>query len=179
MFKRYLYIVCFIFLAGFLLLFCAGEKEESDAVGSSDHADLVSLFREFRKFQQPSLTEGVPDYSATAMEKQYRELKSFQNRLAAIDSSGWTVSEQIDYHLVRAEMNGLEFRHRVLKPWLLDPGFYNDVISRTGRVRDFPLDENATAALQEKLRSVPTIVAQAKVNLNDLSDVQRPIGCCR
>jgi hypothetical protein len=174
--KRYLYIICFIFLAGFILLCCTGTKEEPDVVGSSDHADLINLFREFREFQQPSLTDGAPDYSATTMEKQYRELKKYQDRLAAIDSSGWTVSEQIDYHLVRAEMNGLEFRHRVLKPWSLDPGFYNDVISRTGRVGDLPLDENATAALKEKLRSVPSIIAQAKVNLKNLSDVAGDLG---
>jgi hypothetical protein len=110
------------------------------------------------------------------MEKQYRELITYQDRLAAIDSSGWTISEQIDYHLVRAEMNGFEFRHRVLNPWSLDPGFYNDVISRAVRVRDLPLDESAAASLRTKLKSVPSIVSQAKVNLNNLSSVAGDLG---
>ena len=122
--KQYLYTICLILLAGFILLCCTGEKEGSGVVGSSDHADLISLFKEFREFQQPSLADGAPDYSATAMEKQYRELNIYQDRLAAIDSSGWAVSEQIDYHLVRAEMNGLEFHHRILQPWSRNPCFY-------------------------------------------------------
>lgn len=50
----------------------------------------------------------MPDYTAAAMDRQYRELGEYQRRLAAIDVSGWPVSQQVDYHLVRAEMNGLE-----------------------------------------------------------------------
>jgi len=178
MFKRNFYIVFFIFFVGLILICCTGEKGESDAVGSSDHADLVSLFKEFREFAASKVTSGVPDYTAAAMEKQYRELKTYQSRLAAIDPSGWSVSEQIDYHLVRAEMNGLEFQHRVLKPWSLDPGFYNDVISRVRRVRDLPLDENAAAGLRTNLRLVPAIVEQAKVNLNNFSAVAGDLGTC-
>ena len=93
MLKRYLYTVCFIFLAGLTLFYCTGEKGESGVVGSSDHADLVGLFKEFREFDKPKVTNGVPDYTAAVMEKQYGELKTFQSRLAAIDPSGWPVSE--------------------------------------------------------------------------------------
>ncbi len=179
MLKRYLYTVCFIFLAGLTLFYCTGEKGESDVGGSSDHADLLSLFKEFREFVAPKVTSGVPDYSAAAMEKQYRGLKTFQRRLAAIDSSGWSVSEQINYHLVRAEMNGLEFRHRVLKPWLLDPGFYVRLLRvRMGRGAGLPLNENAVADLRTRLRLVPAMAEQAKVNLNNFSDIAGDLGTC-
>ncbi len=47
-----------------------------------------------------------------------------QKRLAAMDISGWPVSQQVDYHIVRAEMNGLDFEHRVRRPWSRDPDFY-------------------------------------------------------
>jgi hypothetical protein len=30
----------------------------------------------------------------------------------------------VDWNLVRAEMNGLDFDHRVLKPWANNPAFY-------------------------------------------------------
>ena len=55
-----------------------------------------------------------------------------KQQLAALDPTGWAVPQQVDYQLVRAEMNGVEFRHRVLRPWAIDPGFYNDVINRLG-----------------------------------------------
>jgi hypothetical protein len=33
------------------------------------------------------------------------------------------VAQQVDWHLVRAEMNGLDFDHRVLRPWTNDAAF--------------------------------------------------------
>ena len=140
------------------------------------YEDLLELFRQFRDFQQPATEAGVPDYSAAAMAEQFDELRGFQRRLAGIDSSGWPIDEQVDYHLVRAEMNGLEFRHRVLAPWSLDPGFYNDVLPRLGRNLDLPLDGSRTTALQTRLQAVRGVVEQAKVNLSDLSRVAGDLG---
>ncbi|MCK4931604.1 MAG: hypothetical protein KAT01_05520, partial [Candidatus Aminicenantes bacterium] len=58
---------------------------------SKDYAGLVSLFEEFREFIKPEVVDGIPDFSAAAMEEQYMGLKLLQNRLAAIDTSGWSV----------------------------------------------------------------------------------------
>ena len=48
-------------------------------------------------------------------------------RLAAIDSTQWPVEQRIDYELVRAQMNGLDFDIRVLQPWARDPAFYMSI----------------------------------------------------
>ena len=42
---------------------------------------------------------------------------------------GWPIPQQVDYHIVRAEMNGLDFDHRVLKPWANNPAFYVTVFT--------------------------------------------------
>ena len=153
-------------------------------VVSTDYADLVTLFRDFRTFQQGdsgniqsysqsgwilSDLDDAPDFSATAMAEQYGELRAFQDRLKSIDPTGWAIAQQADYHLVRAEMNGYEFQHRVLSPWSRDPGFYNDVIATLAEVPELPLRQNAVTDLQAKIRSVPDLVEQAKLNLNDFS----------
>ena len=165
-------------VTGFVLLsfVLVGFSSDVSAQDSSGYTALLNLFKEFREFQRPEVTDGVPDYSAATMEAQYRELKTFQNRLAAIDSSSWSVSEQIDYHLVRAEMNGLEFRHRVLKPWSLDPGFYNDTLPRVERRQELPLDEEALNRLRARLQTLPEFFEQAKVNLQPLSKVAADLG---
>ena len=160
------------------------ETETPQAVASTDYAVLVSLFGEFRSFQHAgsgnmqsfsqsgwilSNLDAAPDFSATAMAEKYGELRAFQERLESIDPTDWAISQQVDYHLVRAETNGYEFQHRVLSPWSRDPGFYNDVIATLAYVAEPPLQGNGVADLQSRLRSVPDMVQQAKENLNDFS----------
>jgi len=171
MLKHKLFTVSFIFLFGLIFFCCTGEKGAPEVVGSSDYTDLVSLFNEFREFDKPEVIKGVPDYTATAMEKKYSELKTFQTRLAAIDPSSWSISEQIDYHLVRAEMNGLEFQHRVLHPWSRDPSFYGDQIASLPRNLEFPLQEEAITWLRKRFQAIPEFYKQAKLNLRNLSGV--------
>ena len=69
-------------------------------------------------------------------------LPEFQRRLAAIDTTGWSASQRGDYRLVEAEMNGLDFFLRVLKPWARDPGFYQTVFAE---MSDVPAHEGPSA----------------------------------
>ncbi len=148
---------------------------------STRYEDLVSLFDEWRSFQKPKLVDGVPDYTAPAMAAQQRKLVSWQRRLAAIDPSGWPVHRQVDYHVVRAEMNGLDFDHRVLKPWANNPAFYvtvfpeeSDQPAREGPFAygavelwtyTFPLTAERAAQIDSGIRAIPEVLAQAKTNL--------------
>jgi hypothetical protein len=145
------------------------------------HQDLVDFYYEWREFQHPEMVDGVPDYSAQAMAAQHRELATYQARLAAMDISDLSVTEQIDYHLVRAEMNGLDFDHRVLKPWSRIPSFYvmihpaqSDVPAHEGPVLygwidtwtyDYPLSPEDAAELAARVGSIAPILEQARVNL--------------
>jgi len=145
------------------------------------YEDLTSLFTEWRDFQKPKLVDGVADYSTAAMATQQRELANYQRRLAAIDTTGWPISQQIDYHLVRAEMNGLDFDHRVLRPWERNPAFYvsifpsqSDVPAREGPVAfgaielwtyEFPLSAERAAELRTKIQTVPVVLSRARQNL--------------
>src|ERR1700687_4265485 len=91
---------------------------------AASHADLVSLFAGWRAFQRPKVVNGVPDYRPAAMAGQARELRLYQQRLQAIDPRSWPVAQQVDLQIVRAEMNGLDFDHRVLRRWARKPGVY-------------------------------------------------------
>ncbi len=139
----------------------AGDASVSPGSGGS-YEDLLALWREFREFQKPRVTGGVPDYTAAAMAAQKSGIPGFQDRLAAI--------------------------HRVLRPWSRIPGFYAviqtsepDVPLREGPeihgVLDlwklkFPLDESGRAVLREKLAAIPAVLAQAKKNLvEDTADL--------
>ena len=94
---------------------------------SSGYDDLVELFKEWRDFERPPLLDGAPDYSAQTFAQRYSDFTSFKNQLIAIDYSNWSIDKQVDWHILLAEMNGFDFNHRVLKPWLRDPAFYKSV----------------------------------------------------
>ena len=165
------------------------------AVAGDSYDELVDLFFQFREFQQARITGGIPDYSDAAMADQYRGLKTYQSELAAIDTAGWPVWQQVDHHLVRAEMNALEFHHREHRPWSRDPGFYSMFEGDAGASINAPdffrpvydlfgfsdngpdpsgdadqplsLAGDRQTALRRTLEGIPKIYAQARENLSE------------
>ena len=138
------------------------------------YQDLVKIFQDFRAIQKPSITDGVPDYSPKAMAHQKASLDNLQAQLALIDTAGWSVSDRVEYHLVKAEMNGLEFYHMVLKPWSRDPGFYLQTQDGAGPTRaayfyidEFPIKDEELTEARIKLIALPEVLSQAKKNLTD------------
>jgi len=136
--------------------------------------DLVALFKEFREFQRPKVVDGVPDYTPAAMAAQRQGLAELQGRLAAMDISEWPVSRKVDYLLVRAEMNGLEFDHRVLRPWSRDPAWYIVVEFQFGpkmwprmSIPRLPIPQDRLPNVATRLRAIPSILAQARTNLTE------------
>ena len=158
--------------------------------------ELADLFFEFREFQQAPMSDGIPDHSEAAMQAQYSGLQEFRADLAEFDTSEWPVWQQVDYHLVRAEMNALEFHHKEHRPWSRDPGFYSMFEGDAGASINAPdffrpiydlfgfsdngpepsdgedddsvsLSDGQQAALRNTLEGIPGIYAQARGNLTE------------
>jgi len=155
---------------------CASKNDGKTGLEANTYTELVSLFREFRDFQRPVLVDNVPDYTPSAMAEQHLGLKKLQKSLAGMNISGWPVSQQVDYHLVHAEMNGLEFYHRILKPWQRDPVFY--LFSQQGagpaaygrpELSRLPMSYENQTLLKQQFLAVPRLFEQAKNNLTDAS----------
>src|SRR5687767_14749918 len=148
---------------------------------SVSYQALTRLFEQWRAFERPPLREGAPDYTAATMARKHVELRDWQARLKAIDTTGWTTEQQIDWHLVRAEMNGLDFYIRVLKPWERDPAYYvtiwpdqSDTPDHEGPTNhaaielwkySYPLTADAQSRLAAELRTIPPLLLQARTNL--------------
>ena len=174
----------FLLAAALVVAGCAPTGAPGGAgAASTRYEDLTKLFEEWRAFQKPKATDLVPDYTSKAMAAQKADLRTYQRRLAVIDPRGWPVAQQVDYHIVRAEMNGLDFDHRVLRPWARNPAFYvsvfpsqSDQPAREGHFAwgaieiwqyQFPLTAEAAADLGAKLKVIPKLLEQAKGNLVD------------
>ncbi|MBN1224293.1 MAG: DUF885 family protein [Candidatus Aminicenantes bacterium] len=174
--KQNLIAIFSILTLAFFTIGCRPSKENTEeTIVGQGYEELLNLFNEFREFQKPRMTAGVPDYSAAAMEKQRQGLVQFQNRLAAFDIAEWPIPQQVDFHIVRAEMNGLEFYHRVLRPWSRDPCFYLQSQAGAGPVvygalripHHLPMSPERLEEFAIQLRSLPSIFEQAKVNLTE------------
>lgn len=151
------------------------------AQDTSSNQNLVELFKKWRSFENPPLLDGTPDYTAEAFEKRAPEFKTLQQQLHAIDTTGWSIPDKVDWHIVNAEMNGYDFNQRILKPWVRDPAFYktiwtdrSDVPAHEGPAHhaiidvwkyNFPLDKTAQSKFIAALKVIPVLNNQAKKNL--------------
>ena len=142
---------------------------------------LAQLFEDWREFERPPLRDGAPDYTAERFANAYEEFATYRERLNAIDISDWPVAKQVDWHMVRAEMNGFDFNHRVLKPWVRDPAYYqsvwtykSDVPAHEGPTHhatlelwtySFPLSSAEQQRLIRELEVIPPLMRQAQRNL--------------
>lgn len=165
------------------------------AAQGAGYDDLVALFRDWRAFERPPQLSGAPaytpDYTAATVARRLAELEGWQRRLAAIDTAGWSVPQRVDWHLVRAEMSGMQYHLAVLRPFARDPAYYASVRAAEsdtpaeegptihGAVRLWhypvwprtaldsvrPLAPDEARRLTEALRTVPPLLAQARLNL--------------
>ncbi|HET6566279.1 MAG TPA: hypothetical protein VFG52_12770 [Xanthomonadales bacterium] len=148
---------------------------------ASDYQELLDLFGSWREFETPPLREGAPDYTAATFKARLKEFKLLQQRLDAMDTGDWSIPQQVDWQLVKAEMNGFDFNYRVLQPWARDPAYYetiwtyrSDVPGHEGPTHhaltelwqyDFPLSHASEQALIDDLKVIPPLMRQAQQNL--------------
>ena len=167
-------------LAVAVVLAC-GATTLAQRTPAGSYQDLVALFTDWSAFERPPLLEGAPDYTAATPARRHAALKTYQSRLAAIDPKAWPIEQRVDYELVRAQMDGLDFYIRVLKPWVRDPAYYqsiwtaqSDTPAHEGPTHHavvelwtytFPLSPTDEGRLAAELHSVPPLLRQARRNL--------------
>lgn len=153
----------------------------AQAQRSNAYPDLLSLFREWRSFEKPPLYNGAPDYRKVTFEKRRPAFLQLQKRLQQIDTSGLSRSQQSDWMILWAEMNGYDFNQRVLKSWERDPAFYktiwterSDVPAHEGPTHHavvdvwqykFPLSAEEKTKLLKGLSVIEPLNLQAQQNL--------------
>ncbi|MFZ2508790.1 MAG: DUF885 family protein [Steroidobacteraceae bacterium] len=163
------------------LITVQAQADPEAAAPPGAYQELIALFAEWRAFEQPPDRDGAADYTAGTFARRHQELKVFQQRLALIDPGSWPVEQQVDYHLLRAEMNGMDFYIRVLQPWARDPAFYttvwpeqSDTPAHEGPTHhrlaelwtyEYPLSPDAEDRLAAELSIIPPLLQQAEMNL--------------
>ncbi len=170
-----------VFLAACVVLLLVVAVPNTEAQTHPDYDDLLALFADWREFESPPLRDGAPDYTAARFVERQDAYQQLRARLKSFHIDEWPIAQQVDWHLVRAEMKGYEFNQRVLQPWARDPAFYNsiwmyrsDVPAHEGPTHhavvevwtyDFPLSDSEQQRLASELAVIPPLMKQAKKNL--------------
>ena len=155
-----------------------GQENSSKA----NYNTLVNLFEEWRTFETPPKLNGAPNYTKESFNKRQPNFNNLQTRLKEINIEEWPIHEQIDWHIVKAEMNGYDFNYRVLKPWKRDPAYYqtiwmnqSDVPAHEGPTNhavlefwqyEFPLSKKQKNKFIDELKIIPPFLDQARRNLS-------------
>ena len=167
----------------FLMFGCQpASQDQTSGSESTKYEDLVNLFQEWRSFEKPPLLEGAPDYSAATFARRRPAFEQLQQRLMVMNDTSWPVAQQVDWNIVRAEMNGYDFNDRILQPWVRDPAFYksvwmerSDVPAHEGPTHHaitelwtyvFPLTTEEKERLIHDLQVIPPLNKQAMQNLS-------------
>ena len=151
------------------------------AAGDS-YPDLQKLARsyfEWRRVQQPVSGDDiprverprgwVPDWSPQALEDYAERYRQFIDAVDALDTTGWTVPQQVDRRLLRAAIQRVYWELEVLRAPRRNPLFY--VQQTLGSVFELliltgPIDDDRAAALVERFAHIPETLRHARTNLD-------------
>lgn len=144
------------------------ERPVGPPQGSAAYAELVTLFTQFNEWKSPKPVNGIVDYSPATVARRRAELAAFQAKLPGFAVAGWDRHQQVDYLVVRAQMDLQDFTLNITKPWARDPGMYVDELQRLAYT-DLPLDGAQRSAFQARLKTIPAYLQQARINLDSVA----------
>lgn len=162
------------------MLVTVGPVQVAAASGNASREDLTEIFLAVRDLREPRLIDGIPDYSAKAIEAQKARLAELRSRFDELEPSTWPVHEQVDYLIVRSELDMLDYGLRVYRATSRSPNFYLSSISSFGMSSGATLSKLGQLVQQpppfgqlraqeilEHMRNIPRILEQAKRNLTE------------
>jgi len=110
----------------------------------------------------------LTDYSAPARAKELATQKEFRDKLNAIDGSQLTGANNIDFRILKENIDYQIFRAEELKEPEWDPLVYMQSLANSLYLlvaRDFAPPEQRIPNLRHRMEAIPRVIAQAKANL--------------
>src|SRR5678815_3459449 len=110
----------------------------------------------------------LTDYSAEARAKDLATQKEFRDKLNAIDGSQLTGANNIDFRILKENIDYEIFRAEELKEPEWNPLVYMQSLANSLYLlvaRDFAPPEQRVPNLRQRMERIPRVIAQAKANL--------------
>jgi uncharacterized protein (DUF885 family) len=110
----------------------------------------------------------LTDYSSDARAKDLATQKEFRDKLNAIDGSQLTGANNIDFHILKDNIDYQIFQDEELKQAEWNPLVYMQSLANSLYLlvaRDFAPAEKRISNLRQRMEAIPRVIAQAKTNL--------------
>jgi uncharacterized protein (DUF885 family) len=110
----------------------------------------------------------LTDYSAEAQAKDLATQKAFRDNLSAIDASQLTGANNVDFRILKENVDYQIFRAEELKEPEWNPLVYMQSLANSLYLlvaRDFASAEQRIPNLRQRMDGIPRVIAQAKANL--------------
>ena len=110
----------------------------------------------------------LTDYSPEARAKELAAQKEFREKLSAIDSSQLTGANNVDFRILKENIDYQIFRAEELKEPEWNPLVYMQSLANSLYLlvaRDFAPPEQRIPNLRQRMEGIPRVIAQAKANL--------------
>src|SRR2546429_6966345 len=110
----------------------------------------------------------LTDYSAEARAKELATQKEFREKLNALDGSRLTGANNVDFRILKENIDYKIFQAEELKESEWNPLVYMQSLANSLYLlaaRDFAPAEKRIQNLQQRMEKIPGVIAQAKVNL--------------
>jgi len=110
----------------------------------------------------------LTDYSAEARAKGLATQKEFRDKLNAFDGSQLTGANNVDFRILKENIDYKIFQAEELKEPDWNPLIYMQSLANSCYLlvaRDFATPEKRIASLRQRMEAIPRVIAQAKANL--------------
>src|SRR5213595_4244827 len=110
----------------------------------------------------------LTDYSAEARAKDLATQKEFRDKLNAIDGSQLTGANNVDFRILKENIDYQIFKAEELKESEWNPLVYMQSLANSLYLlvaRDFAPPEKRIPNLRQRMEGIPVVIAQAKANL--------------
>ena len=173
----------FVLIVGFalsLMPVAFAQQLNAKSKTSQESASLQKLADDFWQWRarfQPFTSDDIPridrpsgprDWSAASIAEQRTALATFEGRWKGIDTSNWSVANQVDYRLIGSALARVRWELDINPRWQRDPSFYIDqtlAALTEGLLQPPPFDTGRTGVIIERMEQIPSILDNAKANL--------------
>ena len=146
--------------------------------------DLIELSTDFwtwRVYEQPFSEDDIPrldrpqdydiDWSPEKVAQRRTELATFEGRWKAINVTGESVANQVDYRLIGSALARARWELDIEQGWKRNPVFY--IQQTLGSLQLLllpppPFDATRQLELVKRMKSIPAIIKSAQANLTDM-----------